>query len=202
MMFMPTSRNAWKRVANMCFTVYGAHRAATKAQVDGREAGKGAPDHRARPEQGDWHRECAIFRTGIPHGISGPWRAVPIDPRRATEVTATSPGLKYCKIRIQGFLRGFPAGRMKTSDFLRTKYGCLPTKVRMFCVEKSDVFEAKTAKIRTFCPHNLHFSKGNGHFSPFYREKRNPNIGITTLQNIEKQPHFRSGTVAEVCQHF
>ena len=186
----------------MCFTVYGAHRAATKAQVDGREAGKGAPDHRARPEQGDWHGECAIFRTGIPHGISGPWRAVPIDPRRATEVTATSPGLKYCKIRIQGFLRGFPAGRMKTSDFLRTKYGCLPTKVRMFCVEKSDVFEAKTAKIRTFCPHNLHFSKGNGHFSPFYREKRNPNIGITTLQNIEKQPHFRSGTVAEVCQHF
>ena len=168
----------------------------------GERLGWVVPDHRARPEQGDWHGECAIFRAGFPHSVSGPWRAVPIDPRRATEATATSPSLKYCKIRIQGFLRGFPAGRMKTSDFLRTKYGCLPTKVRMFCVEKSDVFEAKTAKIRTFCPHNLHFSKGNGHFSPFFRKKRNPNIGITTLQNVGKQPRFRSGTVTEVCQHF
>ena len=63
--------------------------------------------------------------------------------RKASKATTTYPVSKYRKIGERGILAAFPAGKQETSDFLATKYGCLPWKVRMFLPKKSDVFAPK-----------------------------------------------------------
>ena len=53
---------------------------------------------------------------------------------------------------FSSFFRAFSAGKAKTSDFLRQNHGCLPSKVPMFYLKKSDVLAAETRCFQHLLP--------------------------------------------------
>lgn len=74
--------------------------------------------------------------------------------RKASKATTTYPVSKYRKIGERGILAAFPAGKQETSDFLATKYGCLPWKVRMFLPQNTAFLGLFFAVFDGFCRKN------------------------------------------------
>ena len=60
---------------------------------------------------------------------------------------------------FSSFFRAFSAGKAKTSDFLRQNHGCLPSKVPMFYLKKSDVLAAETRCFQHLLPSFRPFSR-------------------------------------------
>ena len=101
--------------------------------------------------------ECAIFRRGIPHPVSGIAHYADNAPGRASEATSTIPAPKYRKNGASVFqrhictvFRQFPAGKTKTSDFSGTNIRGFASKVRRFVPKKSDVSDAFSHLFRLF----------------------------------------------------
>ena len=62
---------------------------------------------------------------------------------------------------FSSFFRAFSAGKAKTSDFLRQNHGCLPSKVPMFYLKKSDVLGAETRCFQHLLPSFRPFLRRN-----------------------------------------
>lgn len=62
---------------------------------------------------------------------------------------------------FSSFFRAFSAGKAKTSDFLGQNHGCLPSKVPMFYLKKSDVLAAETRCFQHLLPSFRPFSRRN-----------------------------------------
>ena len=153
--------------------------------------------------------ECAIFRRGIPHPVSGIAHYADNAPRRASEATGTILAPKYRKNGASAFqrhictvFRQFPAGKTKTSDFSGTNIRGFASKVRRFVAKKSDVSDAFSHLFRLFfavfcrfqrqkCPETM----VSGYSTPL-------RFDIQTLQNVTILPFFRAGRDAGHCQNF
>ena len=153
--------------------------------------------------------ECAIFRRGIPHPVSGIAHYADNAPGRASEATSTIPAPKYRKNGASVFqrhictvFRQFPAGKTKTSDFSGTNIRGFASKVRRFVAKKSDVSDAFSHLFRLFfavfcrfqrqkCPETM----VSGYSTPL-------RFDIQTLQNVTILPFFRAGRDAGHCQNF
>ena len=79
---------------------------------------------------------------------------------------------------------------LKTSDFFGQKYGCLSPKVRMFCLEKSDVFEVKTARFRAFFIKNTRISKEIESISPIIRKTEHHKLTSQPCKTPKNSPIF------------
>ena len=84
----------------------------------------------------------------------------------------------------------FSAGKLKTSDFFDTKFRCLSLKVRMFCLEKSDVFEVKTARFRAFFIKNTRISKEIESISPIFRKSKYHKLTSQPCKTPKNSPIF------------
>ena len=77
--------------------------------------------------------------------------------RRPSKATGIRVVPKYRKIR-NGPFAVFSAGKMETSDFFEGKFRGFALKVRMFVLEKSDVFRRKQGGKAVFFPVFREFS--------------------------------------------
>ena len=153
--------------------------------------------------------ECAIFRRGIPHPVSGIAHYADNAPGRASEATATILAPKYRKNGASAFqrhirtvFRQFLPGNWETSDFLRANIRGFASKVRRFVAKKSDVFGAFPPFFRPFfavfcrfqrqkCPETMVNDYSDLHY-----------FDIHALQNAIILPFFRAGRDAGHCQNF
>ena len=120
-------------------------------------------------------------------------------PRRATEATEGITAPKYCKIGEKGLFPAFSTGNVETSDFFDAKCRCFAPKVRMFMLEKSDVFTLPNrifhALFRNIRPKTRHFRTTDAEFAI----RRDFLFDILTLQIMQISLVFRSGRDTEHC---
>ena len=155
-----------------------------------------AVNHASDSEQPD---ECAIFSDArFPDASSLP-NPVVNALRRATEATEGITAPKYCKIGEKGLFPAFSTGNAETSDFFDTKFRCFALKVRMFMLEKSDVFTLPNrifhALFRNIRPKTRHFRTTDAEFAI----RRDFLFDILTLQIMQISLAFRSGRDTEHC---
>ena len=106
---------------------------------------------------------------------------------------------KYCKIGEKGLFPAFSTGNAESSDFFDTKFRCFALKVRMFMLEKSDVFTLPNrifhALFRNIRPKTRHFRTTDAEFAI----RRDFLFDILTLQIMQISLAFRSGRDTEHC---
>lgn len=143
-------------------------------------------------------RVCNIFQLQLHRLFLLPTTVVNA-PRRATEATEGITAPKYCKIGEKGLFPAFSTGNAETSDFFDTKFRCFALKVRMFMLEKSDVFTLPNrifhALFRNIRPKTRHFRTTDAEFAI----RRDFLFDILTLQIMQISLAFRSGRDTEHC---
>ena len=143
-------------------------------------------------------RVCNIFQLQLHRLFLLPTTVVNA-PRRATEATEGITVPKYCKIGEKGLFPAFSTGNAETSDFFDTKFRCFALKVRMFMLEKSDVFTLPNrifhALFRNIRPKTRHFRTTDAEFAI----RRDFLFDILTLQIMQINLVFRSGRDTEHC---
>ena len=143
-------------------------------------------------------RVCNIFQLQLHRLFLLPTTFVNA-PRRATEATEGTTAPKYCKIGEKGLFPAFSTGNAETSDFFDTKFRCFALKVRMFMLEKSDVFTLPNrifhALFRNIRPKTRHFRTTDAEFAI----RRDFLFDILTLQIMQISLVFRSGRDTEHC---
>ena len=143
-------------------------------------------------------RVCNIFQLQLHRLFLLPTTVVNA-PRRATEATEGTTAPKYCKIGEKGLFPAFSTGNAESSDFFDTKFRCFALKVRMFMLEKSDVFTLPNrifhALFRDFRPKTRHFRTTDAEFAI----RRDFLFDILTLQIMQISLAFRSGRDTEHC---